>query len=304
MTDARGLATAATECAVSVVVAFDGAHEHVAERLMAIARVCGSLRAELVFVAPEGARVTLPAEFPVPVTSATAASDLVPVLWGRGIALARGTIVVLTTTQFRPRETWLDALLRRFDDATVVGVGGTIGLAARTGMLGRAVYFIRYSEHLPSATAPPPHDIAGENAAYRRDAVLRSYPGVAGGFWEVDAHRMMRAAGGRIVQARDAVLDFAPVLTIRAMLSNRFVHGGHFGAYRVRTLKWPRWRAVVVTPLVPFVLLLRIVQRVWRAGRSATEVIAALPAIVPLLSAWAIGEAVGAISGGRARDGA
>jgi hypothetical protein len=293
----------AAECDVSVVVAFDGAREQLEQRLIAIARACGPLRAEIILVSPAAAGLVLRTEFAVPLTSATVTSDLVPVMWGRGIAIARGAVVALTTTQFRPRETWLDALLRRFDDAKVAGVGGTIGLAPSTGMLGRAVYFIRYSEHLPSKSAPAPHDIAGENAAYRRDAVVRAHPKVADGFWEVDAHRVIRAAGGRIAQARDAVLDFAPVLSLRGMMSNRFVHGGHFGAYRVNTLKWPRWKAVCVTPLVPLVLLMRMLQRVMRAGHSVGEVISALPLIVPLLCAWALGEAVGASSRGGVRDG-
>ncbi|HKS05484.1 MAG TPA: hypothetical protein VJR92_04150 [Gemmatimonadaceae bacterium] len=293
----------ATEYDVSVVVAYDGAREQLEQRLVAIARACRSHRAEIVFVAPDSVRAEIRGEYPLPLTCVVAASELVPALWGRGIAIARGEFVALTTTQFAPRETWLDALLRRFDDARIAGVGGTIGLAARAGMLGRAVYFIRYSEHLPSKSAPAPHDIAGENAAYRRDAVLSAYPKVADGFWEVDAHRVMRAAGGKIVQARDAVLDFAPVLSLRAMMSNRYVHGGHFGSYRVNTLKWPRWKAVAVTPLVPVVLLMRILQRVARAGHSVAEVFSALPVIIPLLCAWALGEASGALSKRGGRDG-
>jgi len=285
---------------VSVVVALDGAGEHVPDRLAAFSRACDGLAAELVFVHQRDAHIAPTAA--IPLRTVPAPSGLVPVMWGHGIAAARGSIVVLTTTQFVAREAWLRALLRRFDEADVVGAGGSIDLVAGAGMLGRAVYLIRYSEHLPAENARPPHEIAGDNAAYRRDAVVRVCPDLPHGFWEVDAHRRLRAQRGRIVHARDAVLDFAPVLSVRGVLRNRFVHGGHFGAYRVRELRWPRWRALAVTPLVPAALLWRIIGRVRRAGGSVTAALSALPVMLPLLVAWAAGEAHGALSRAGARD--
>src|SRR5262249_4371521 len=153
------------------------------------------------------------------------------------------------------------------------GVGGRMALAADAGMLDRAVFLIRYSEHMASNAADTPRDIAGDNAAYLREAVLRVCPDVAGGFWEVDVHRLMRAVVARIGHAPGAVAEFAPALSLREMLMNRFVHGSHFGAYRVRALGWPRWRAVAITPLVPAVLLARILGRMRRAGQPLSSAV-------------------------------
>jgi hypothetical protein len=271
----------------------------VPDRLEAITRACrgGGIAAEVVLACPRGiGSPPLPASA-IPVRLVHADSRLVPVLWGAGIAAARGEIVALTTTQFRVRPDWASSLLAAFDDAEVVGAGGSIATAAGSNALTRAVFLIRYSEHMARPGAPPPRDIAGDNAAYRRAAVLDVCPDVARGFWEVDVHRLMRARGGVIAHVPAAVAEFHPELSLLEMLANRFVHGSHFGAYRVSALRWPRWRAVAVTPLVPLVLIARIFGRVRRAGGPLLSTCVLLPAMLPLLAAWAAGEARGAIAG-------
>jgi hypothetical protein len=281
-------------------LACDGAVDQLPDRLDALASACEGLSTEVIVVHPDATTVVIPTNVPIPTSRATAPSRLVPVLWGKGIAVARGSVVALTTTQFRVRDGWARELTAPFAEDRVVGVGGTMAIADDADMFTRAVFLIRYSEHMASPASRPPRDIAGDNAAYRRDAVLRVCPEVATGFWEVDAHRLMRAVGGRIVHAPSAVAEFVPDLTLREMLANRFVHGSHFGAYRVCALRWPRWRALAVTPLVPAVLLARILGRVRRAGQPIGATLLLLPAILPLLLAWAAGEARGALSSPRA----
>jgi hypothetical protein len=286
----------AGERALSIVVACDGAIDRIPERLDALARACDGLPANVIVVHDAAVRVVLPAAPPISTTIMSAPSALVPVLWGRGMAEASGRIVALTTTQFRVQRGWARALLAPFEARDVAGVGGRMALAPDASMLERAVFLIRYSEHMAASSAHAPRDIAGDNAAYRKDAVLAVCPNVADGFWEVDAHRLMRAAGARFVHAPDAVAEFTPALSLREMMANRFVHGSHYGAYRVSALRWPRWRALAVTPLVPAVLLARIFGRVRRAGQPLGTALMLTPAMVPLLIAWAAGEARGALS--------
>lgn len=297
-------ASASPERALSVVIACDGAIDRLAERLDAIARACEGLSADVVVVHGSDTPVPIPAEPPMPTTRVTAPSGLVPVLWGYGIATARGRIVALTTTQFRVRDGWARALLADLDSKGLAAVGGRMALAPNSRILDRAVFLIRYSEHMGSAESEAPREIAGDNAAYVRDIVIGLSPNLAGGFWEVDVHRLMRAAGARIGRAPNAVAEFTPALSLREMLANRFVHGSHFGAYRVRVLRWPRWRALAVAPLVPAVLFARILARMRRAGQPVRSALILLPAIMPLLFAWAAGEAHGALSrASRSNDG-
>ena len=60
---------------------------------------------------------------------------------------------------------------------------------------------------------------------------------------------------------------------------------------------------LAVTPLVPAVLFARILKRVRRAKQPLGSLVVLLPVMLPLLVAWAAGEARGALShAGRATD--
>ena len=249
-------------------------------------------------VHPAGTSSGVPADPSIPTRVLAVPSDLVPILWGRGIAAAEGSVVALTTTQFRVRKEWAHALLLRLGDGALVGVGGRIAVDPGVGTLGRAVHLLRYSEHLVSARSASAADPAGENAAYLRTAILEDCPDLSRGFWEVDAHRRWRLEGRQLADAPEAICDFVPTVSLGDMLLNRFVHGRHFGRYRVAQLGWSRWRAVAVTPLVPVVLLARIAGRVRRAGQPLGPVLTVLPALAALAVAWAAGEAWGALRPG------
>ena len=289
--------------ALTVVLAVDGASDRIDDRLDAIARSCQGLDADVLVVHSRDIPIAMPAHPPISATALAAPGDLVPTFWGLGIANARGDVVALTTTQFRVTEGWARELLRPFEADDTVGAGGSVTVSPDAAALTRAVFLIRYSEHMAVPGAPSPAEIAGDNAAYRRAAVLRACPNVADGFWEVDVHRVLRAQGGRIVHVPQAIAEFSPALSLREMFANRVVHGSHFGAYRVQVLRWPRLVAVAVTPLVPMVLLARILGRIRRTGQSLSSAFVLLPAMVTLLGAWAVGEARGALFAARSGEG-
>jgi len=281
---------------LSVVLACDGAIGRLQESVDAIERACNGIRAEILIVHPVETPVAMSASASIGIRQIEVPSRLVPVLWGRGLAVANGKVVALTTTQFRVESGWARALLAGLSNDEFAGVGGRMVVSAHAPRLTRAAFLIRYSEHMGTDAADQPRDIAGDNAAYVLERVLRDYPEIASGFWEVDVHRLMRSAGERFGRAPEAVAEFEPAFTLREMIANRFVHGGHFGSYRVRALGWPRWRAVAVTPLVPIVLLARILGRVRRSGQSFSTTAGAMPYMILLLIAWAAGEACGAVS--------
>ena len=56
-----------------------------------------------------------------------------------------------------------------------------------------------------------------------------------------------------------------------------------------------RFRLLPLAPLVPFVLIARIAHRVLSAGEERRAFLRALPWIALLSTAWAAGEAIGAL---------
>ncbi len=225
----------------------------------------------------------------------TAPADAsVPVLWARGIKAATGEVVALTTGHFEVSRTWARALLSEVRTGAV-GASGPIRLEAHTDVVSRAVYFTRYSSFMNPPEGPA-HEIPGDNAAYARSALVRHASTFARGFWEVEFHRRIRAEGGSLTFTNDASAQIGLSYRFGPFFRQRFHHGRHYGAYRVRH-RTPRWRVAGVAPLVPLVLVARIFLRAVRVPGTRIAALSALPALIPFTIAWAAGEAIGALAG-------
>lgn len=225
---------------------------------------------------------------------------LAPVLWGMGLSAASGTVVAFTINQCTVQAGWGRALLDGMA-AGDAGVGGRIDLDRSTSRTGRAVYFLRYSAFAASVDAPrrQVQDIAGDNAGYRRDVLLRYAERWTHGFWEVEVHHFMRADGETLALVPGMQATFGGSPRLGAFLRQRFAHGRHFGAWRVRVGGRSPWRIAPACPLVPFVLLLRTARRLTGVPGAIAELGASIIPFLLLAFAWAMGEAAGAL---RSRD--
>ena len=224
---------------------------------------------------------------------------LTPVMWGAGLHVALGRVVAFTTAQMRVGVDWAPSLLRALDtrdDESIVGAGGPIELGTTDGAATDAAYFVRFSAFLPGLwnCIAPAADIPGDNAAYLRTALRQHEDLLTDGFWEVEFHRRF-ARGGRTLQmVPSAVATFTGRINVREMLAQRFAHAIEFGITRVARRGVSRLRVFVAAPLVPFVLLLRIVRRVAVARANLARLAIAMPWLVLFTGAWAVGEPVGA----------
>lgn len=291
---------------ISVIIACDGEGSILDQPVTALVSALRGLRAEILVVHAAGQSVAGTPEVasagPQIRVLTAAPGSVVPHLWGLGVRSARGRVVALTTTHIRVRPPWARAILASSGQSGAAG--GPIDHPRGGSMLARAAYLLRYFAYLPGARPAVVQELPGENVAYRRDLLERHAAMFVDGFWEVDVHRRLRAEGHELGWTADATVDFVPSVSLLGMVRNRLVHGAHFGRYRVRELGWPWWRALAVTPLVPAVLLLRIGRHAAAATpRRLGTLVAALPALLVLLVAWAAGEAAGAWRGRRADGG-
>jgi hypothetical protein len=166
-----------------------------------------------------------------------------------------------------------------------------------------AVFYLRYAGFMPHALSAgrTDQDVAGDNAAYRREALERHAASFAAGFWEVDFHRLVRADGGWLTVAPDALVEFARSFSLGTILRQRFAHGRHSGARQVKGGRRPSWQVVLGAPVIPFVLAARAARRA-AAGPSPWRLVVALPWFLLLATAWATGEAFGAWRAGAGRS--
>jgi hypothetical protein len=218
---------------------------------------------------------------------------LIPHLWGLGMARAKGDVVAITTTQFTPAPDWATAIRSAHARLESPAVGGVIEPPCGAGPLAWATFFLRYSAYLGWRQEAVVADLPGDNASYKRRE-LDAEELIRDGFWEPDHHRRLRAEGKDLV--------FVPAIRVmqqrsfgfRRFLGQRLRHGMEFGRSRLRG-RGPLYRtlAVAASPLIPVVLLTKIVRRVVRGGRHYGPFLCALPALMCFLLAWSAGEALG-----------
>lgn len=280
---------------VSVVVATTDASDPLDACLSALATAVAHTCAEIVVV--DAARARVRPSILVSRTITAAPGTLVPELWLRGLQSSRGRLVAFTIAQCVVSPGWIQRMTAGMTEG-VGGAGGALALASRAGRHVRALYFLRYSNFMEErwTQGPIDGDIAGDNAIYRRSDLL--LPGVcpADGFWEVDVHRRLRQRGLTLAAVADAPATLVGAQAPRRIVRERFRHGRHFGAWR-STSAAERLRMVAVAPLVPLVLVVRIARRIWPYSRHRLNFLAALPWLTVFATAWAFGEAAGALWG-------
>jgi len=222
---------------------------------------------------------------------------LTPALWATGIARSTGRVVALTTGHFVVEPGWARQLSAALEHDNV-GVAGRVDLDDESSVIDWAVFFLRYSEFLIGPERPR-RGVAGipaDNAAYDGEAIRRFVKTTGDGFWEVEFHRQLHAAGGSLAIVSGALARYARSFPFRTILTHRFHHGRHAGAWRVATGQRTSWTVLAASPLVPAALAWRVWRRVRSVPKRRTRFLRSLPIFLPLAAAWAAGEALGAIT--------
>ena len=222
--------------------------------------------------------------------------SLTPRLWSEGIASSSGDVVALITAHCMVTRPWARGLLDALDEGPAAA-GGPLSLADDASLVDAAIFFLRYSAFLIGRGNSAVDEIAGDNAAYIRDRIPQGSWSREKGFWETDVNRAIRRDGGAIVWRDDAVAEFTHSFRFATICRHRFEHGRLFGAARVSERGESKARIILASPLVPFMLAVRIGRRLIRAGRYRMRYLVALPLVLPLAACWAFGEATGAMDG-------
>lgn len=222
-----------------------------------------------------------------------APGSLIPCLWRDGILAAHGDRVALTTAHCIPAEDWVTRLATA-DLGSSVGIGGTIGNAPASDAKSWAILLLRYAAFAPPQAAREAHEIAADNALYRRPDILRHADLLRRGFWEPSFHARFRAEGLRLWLDPELRVWHRNRYGAARFARQRFAHGRQFGRARTEAASSAgRTLLVLLSPGVPLVLLRRIVA----ATRGKPELRSRLPAasfwLAAFLLSWSAGEARG-----------
>ena len=288
-------------CALSIIVGSVDSARSIARCLASLENACRGLDAEILVVdaSTDDTVKRIKEMHPSIRVRQLPPGTLTPLLWSTGLTMSRGRAVAFTTGHCVASESWARTLVGGVERGAT-GVAGSLSLAAESGPVDWALFYLRYSAFLGAGErdADAAAEIPGDNAAYRRDALERHATSFANGFWEVDFHRRLRAADPqtRLVFVQGAEVRFGPSAPLATLARHRFAHGCHSGAWRVGTGARSAWQVAVAAPLVPFLLVARIARRVLPRPSHRARFLVAIPVLLCLATTWAAGEAWGALT--------
>lgn len=278
---------------ISIVVATRHGGPTVGECMRRLSEQADAMRAEIVLV--DGTGGALAASATAGVRHVVADPDsLVPELWSVGLRASSAPIVALTIGQCVPADGWLSSILRAAAaHESTAGFGGPIDGPCAGRARDWAMYFSRYSAYMPPLADAPVAEVAGDNAAYRRDA-LRVSPSASSGFWENLVHEELRAHGWMLRTAGDMRVRLGPCPSARAFCRERYQHGRYFGATRPGLTTRGRVLRALTAPALAPLLLARLGMRVARHRRDwLPQFLLALPWLAAFITSWSAGEAAG-----------
>jgi hypothetical protein len=218
---------------------------------------------------------------------------LAPELWRDGLEATDRPLVALSTTAMSPTPGWRRAMVERLESTGAAVVGGPIRPQADD-PVSKAIFLLRYINYLPPLIDPERVEPPGDNAVYRRDRLEGLQSLWKEGFWEVEIQRALRARGEQTTMAGEGVVEHHGEGRLLGLVQKRYAHARRYGASRSRDLgPAQRLLRIAAAPLVPLVLLGRIALGLRSRGQSVFTCLPALPALLPLLAAWSLGEARG-----------
>ncbi len=217
---------------------------------------------------------------------------LVPEHWRDGIDVATGEIVALTIAQMIPAPDWI-ATIRRLHESHEV-VGGAIEPGHGLRLVDWGEFFCRYARDLLPFAGRATNDLPGDNAAYARARLESVRELYRDGFWEPEVHRRLAADGVVLWQAPELVVAQGRSAGFAEFFHQRLRHGRSHGRQRgAQGGKLHNLARLLASPLVPFVLTLRVARLVRSKGRHMGRLVAALPLVFAFNVAWGIAEGLG-----------
>lgn len=213
-----------------------------------------------------------------------------------GLLAARGETIAVLGEHLRPGPGWLPAL-------TSARPGFVVGGPIEAGRLSRAAewafFLLEYARFLPPLMEGPAAALPGTNCVYDRRSLerLRLCDG-PGDLLDHDLHEGLRGGGVAFEPEPRLLARCEKRLEAGDLLSQRYHGARSFAAHRARG--WAasqRLAFVVLTPLLPVVLLNRLVFTLIRKRRYGRAFLRSLPLIMIALSGGALGEALGVLQG-------
>lgn len=284
---------------VSVVIASVSGFPALGECLDALGRQDGAAGAEIIVADRCGAetRAALRARFPSALVVAADPGTSIPALRAAGIARARGRMIAILDDHCHAAPGWLRAIGRQHETGALV-VGGAVENGSVERVVDWAAFFCEYARFMPPVPRGEVGEITGNNTVYDRGVLETLGADGRAELWESFLHERLRARGVRFRSDPDLSVSHKKAVGYLQFLSQRYHYSRSYAGMRLHGAPW--WRRLAyacATPVLPPLLLGRMVATVARKRRHAARFAQAVPVLATFLLGWAGGEAVGALLG-------
>jgi hypothetical protein len=215
-----------------------------------------------------------------------------------GLALASGDLVAILEDRGVPRPDWARGVVAAHRELPHAVIGGAIE-NGRDGRLNWAVYFCDFGRYqLPFEAGPRPY-VSDVNICYKRRALEATRELWRERYHETTVHWALLRAGEVLFLSPDFAVDqMRDDLTLRRVLRERVGWGRLFAYTRARDVSTGRRLVLAaLSPLLPFVLLLRHLRGRVTRHRGVGTFLAVSPVVFLLLAAWSLGELIGYATG-------
>jgi glycosyltransferase involved in cell wall biosynthesis len=280
---------------LSIVIGSNNACSTVAECLRSLDRQRSSREVEIIVVdnSTDGTAEIVSNYFPAVRLVRCPDVEFIPELWENGINRSTGDIVSLTSAHCIPNDDWIEEIIEAHR-SSYPGVGGAIENHNSASIVDWAIYLLRYTPYMLPFTPGPIHDIAGDNASYKRWALDRFRDARRKGFWEPVVHAELTRAGFALLKTPRIVVRHKKSFTLWSFMKQRFWHGRQFGSSRsARISVMKRAAYIVLSPLIPLAFLMRISRQLITKRRHIGRFISSLPVLMLFLLSWTTGEFTG-----------
>lgn len=277
---------------ISVVVAVQFAQANLPAILAALGPGLADGRAEVLVCHAADDPVALPPQPGLRIVTG-AADARIPDLWRDGILAATAERVAILSAHCVPAGNWLDVACG-LDMAGLGGIGGRIVNDPGADAAGTAVHLLRYHAVAGAGAPRAVHDIAADNAVYRRDAILACADLLPGGFWEPAYHARFRARGLGLALHPALAVTHVNRYTLGQFMRQRRLHGRNFG--QARALGAPparRWLMLAAAPAGFAVFALKLTRAVLRNPDLRRDWRRAWPWLYLFMANWSWGEVRG-----------
>ncbi len=221
----------------------------------------------------------------------------IPELRAAGIKAARAAVVAMTEDHCLAGEDWVSRVLRAHEQPHAA-IGGPVENAATDRIVDWAVYFCEYGRYMPPVASGPTDDLPGPNVSYKRAAIDAFRDLLDEGTWEPFWHWRLLDRGATLANDPAVVVYHRKHFTFGGFMRERYHYARSFAASRVAGAGLVRRAAfVLASPLLPPLLVWRLLRQVLGKGRRRRELLLALPLVAAFTLSWAIGELVGYAAG-------